>query len=141
LGVKDALFEGRTVAWYQNSLIGQEKYLTPLIESSLVVDTAYYQMYGNTKTQIAEVVISNHSDATYLLNNQSDFSFYHATDIVQLNPQTSTTLSVKTVQQLSAFELKFEVLNAIYAKKKHPKIKLKINMDINLNKPQKNHRR
>ena len=141
LGVKDALFEGRTVAWYQNSLIGQEKYLTPLIESSLVVDTAYYQMYGNTKTQIAEVVIFNHSDATYLLNNQSDFSFYHATDIVQLNPQTSTTLSVKTVQQLSAFELNFEVLNAIYAKKKHPKIKLKINMDTNLNKLQKNYRR
>ena len=141
LGVKDALFEGRTVAWYQNSLIGQEKYLTPLIESSLVVDTAYYQMYGNTKTQIAEVVIFNHSDATYLLNNQSDFSFYHATDVVQLNPQTSTTLSVKTVQQLSAFELNFEVLNAIYAKKKHPKIKLKINMDTNLNKLQKNYRR
>ncbi|MDB9930110.1 Sb-PDE family phosphodiesterase [Cyclobacteriaceae bacterium] len=141
LGVKDALFEGRTIAWYQNSLIGQEKYLTPLIESSLVVDTAYYQMYGNTKTQIAEVVIFNHSDATYLLNNQSDFSFYHATDVVQLNPQTSTTLSVKTVQQLSAFELNFEVLNAIYAKKKHPKIKLKINMDTNLNKLQKNYRR
>jgi predicted metal-dependent phosphoesterase TrpH len=141
LGVKDALFEGRTVAWYQNSLIGQEKYLTPLIESSLVVDTAYYQMYGNTKTQIAEVVIFNHSDATYLLNNQSDFSFYHATDVVQLNPQTSTTLSVKTVQQLSAFELNFEVLNAIYAKKKHPKIKLKININTNLNKLQKNYRR
>ena len=29
MGVKDALFDGRTVAWYQNSLIGQEKYLIP----------------------------------------------------------------------------------------------------------------
>ena len=128
LGVKEALFEGRTVAWYQNSLIGQEKYLIPLIESSLVVDTAYYQMYGNKETQIANVVIFNHSDATYLLNNESDFSFYHATDVIQLNPQTSTTLSVKTIESLSSFELHFEVLNAIYAKKMHPKIRLEINI-------------
>jgi hypothetical protein len=128
LGVKEALFEGRTVAWYQNSLIGQEKYLIPLIESSLVVDTAYYQMYGNKETQIANVVIFNHSDATYLLNNESDFSFYHATDVIQLNPQTSTTLSVKTIKSLSSFELNFEVLNAIYAKKMHPKIRLEINI-------------
>ena len=128
LGVKEALFEGRTVAWYQNSLIGQEKYLIPLIESSLVVDTAYYQMYGNKETQIANVVIFNHSDATYLLNNESDFSFYHATDVIQLNPQTSTTLSVKTIESLSSFELNFEVLNAIYAKKMHPKIRLDINI-------------
>ena len=128
LGVKEALFEGRTVAWYQNSLIGQEKYLIPLIESSLVVDTAYYQMYGNKETQIANVVIFNHSDATYLLNNESDFSFYHATDVIQLNPQTSTTLSVKTIESLSSFELHFEVLNAIYAKKMHPKIRLNINI-------------
>lgn len=128
LGVKEALFEGRTVAWYQNSLIGQEKYLIPLIESSLVVDTAYYQMYGNKETQIANVVIFNHSDATYLLNNESDFSFYHATDIIELNPQTSTTLSVKTIESLSSFELNFEVLNAIYAKKMHPKIRLEINI-------------
>ena len=128
LGVKEALFEGRTVAWYQNSLIGQEKYLIPLIESSLVVDTAYYQMYGNKETQIANVVIFNHSDATYLLNNESDFSFYHATDVIQLNPQTSTTLSIKTIKLLSSFELNFEVLNAIYAKKMHPKIRLEINI-------------
>ena len=128
LGVKEALFEGRTVAWYQNSLIGQEKYLIPLIESSLVVDTAYYQMYGNKETQIANVVIFNHSDATYLLNNESDFSFYHATDVIQLNPQTSTTLSIKTIKLLSSFVLNFEVLNAIYAKKMHPKIRLEINI-------------
>ena len=128
IGVKDALFDGRTVAWYKNSLIGQEKYLIPLIESSLVVDTAYYQMYGNKETQIANVVIFNHSDATYLLNNESDFSFYHATDVIQLNPQTSTTLSVKTIESLRSFELHFEVLNAIYAKKMHPKIRLNINI-------------
>ena len=126
MGVKDALFDGRTVAWFQNNLIGQEKYLIPLIKSSLSVDTAYYQMYGNKKTQIADVVISNHSDATYLVNNESNFSFYNTTDIVQLNPHTITTLSIKTIDPLSSFELEFEILNAIYAKNKHPKIRLEI---------------
>ena len=126
MGVKDALFDGRTVAWYQNSLIGQEKYLIPLIKSSLIVDTAYYQMHGNGKTQIANVVISNQSDATYLVNNESNFSFYNTTNIVQLNPQTITTLSIKTIDLLSSFDLKFEILNAIYAKNKHPKIRLEI---------------
>ena len=129
MGVKDALFDGRTVAWYQNNLIGQEKYLIPLIKSSLSVDTAYYQMYGNKKTQIADVVISNHSDATYLVNNESNFSFYNTTDIVQLNPHTITTLSIKTIDPLSSFELKFEILNAIYAKNKHPKIRLEIDIE------------
>ena len=129
IGVKDALFDGRTVAWYQNNLIGQEKYLIPLIKSSLTVDTAYYQMYGNTKTHIANVVISNQSDATYLINNESNFSFYNTTNVVQLNPQTITTLSVKTIESLSSFELKFEILNAIYAKNKHPKVRLEIDIE------------
>jgi len=37
-------------------------------------------------------------------------------------------LSVKTIKSLSSFELNFEVLNAIYAKKMHPKIRLEINI-------------
>ena len=97
-----------------------------MCKSSLIVDTAYYQMHGNGKTQIANVVISNRSDATYLVNNESNFSFYNTTNIVQLNPQTITTLSIKTIDLLSSFDLKFEILNAIYAKNKHPNIRLEI---------------
>ena len=42
-GIKEALFARRTVAWFNNLLIGREEHLLPLIEASLEVKKATYQ--------------------------------------------------------------------------------------------------
>jgi|TARA_B110000503_G_C7173569_1_gene425794 3',5'-nucleoside bisphosphate phosphatase len=125
-GVKDALFRGRTVVWYQNNLIGQEQYLVPLIQSSLTMDSVYYETYDGQITQVANVRITNSSDATYVLSNESDFSLYTKQHVFTIDPNTTTTLMIKTGAFLDHFDLQFQVLNATFAYRKHPTITIPV---------------
>ena len=117
-GIKEALMNRRTVAWFNNTLIGRETEVKPLILASLKVLKAEYQ----GPSAVVDVVIENNSDAEYLLHNLSDFTFHANIDIITIHPNSTTTIQVKTKEQIQAFELKFKVLNAVTAPKVHPDI-------------------
>lgn len=123
--IKDALMNRRTVAYFNNTLIGREPYLVPLVEASLKVQKANYQGISS----VVDVVIENVSDTPYILANESNFTFHANIDIVTVLPYTTTTIQVKTLEQLSEFELPFRVLNGVTAPKTHPKITLKVKTD------------
>ena len=42
--IKQALFEGRTIVWFKNNLIGLENNLLPLLNSSLSMKSLGYQV-------------------------------------------------------------------------------------------------
>lgn len=65
-GIKEALFAKRTVVWFRNLLIGREDSLMPLLAASISVGSATYR----EGTQVLEVDIQNHSDATLKLQNR-----------------------------------------------------------------------
>ncbi|MBK7872321.1 MAG: PHP domain-containing protein [Saprospiraceae bacterium] len=123
--IKDALMNRRTVAYFNNTLIGREPYLVPLVEASLKVQKANYQGISS----VVDVVVENVSDTPYILANESNFTFHANIDIVTVLPYTTTTIQVKTLEQLSEFELPFRVLNGVTAPKTHPKITLKVKTD------------
>ncbi|MDX1941028.1 MAG: Sb-PDE family phosphodiesterase [Saprospiraceae bacterium] len=123
--IKDALMNRRTVAYFNNTLIGREPYLVPLIEASLKVQKANYQGISS----VVDVVVENISDTPYILANESPYTFHADIDIITVLPHTTTTIQVKTLEQLSEFELPFRVLNGVTAPKTHPKIALKIKTD------------
>jgi hypothetical protein len=79
-GIEAGLRAGRTVAWFNNTLIGKEENLKPLIEASLTVKKSSY--LGDT--DVLTMMIENTSDAAYLLDNQSDFTFHRDADVVTL---------------------------------------------------------
>lgn len=118
--IKEALFAKRTVAWFKNNLIGNESELMPLLNSCLTAEAATYQ--ENTSVAIAK--ISNHSDATMMLLNKSEYTLHQNSDLVEIPPHESVELQVKTGQKMDSFELPFQVLNAITAPGKHPNISL-----------------
>lgn len=122
--IKEAMFAGRSVAWFNNLLIGKEAVLTPLVEASLSIQKAEY--LGTS--QVAVVTIENKSDAAYLLENLSNFTFHEHGDIITIPPHGTLALQVKTVEELNGFELKFKVLNALYAPKQHPEITFSVKM-------------
>src|SRR6478735_2627459 len=68
-GIKDALFNKRTVAFYKNLLVGRDEFLIPIIQESLVIKSAMYM----GKTNVLEVVIDNRSNAEFTLRNKSSF--------------------------------------------------------------------
>ena len=120
--LKKALFAGRTIVWYNNLLIGLEKWVKPLIESSMFVESSGYYR----KTHVAVVDIRNNSDARFILKNTSPLTFYTNSDIIEIQPNSVKQIGVKTGEKLSKFELTFEVLNSVIGPKKHPEIKFVI---------------
>ncbi len=120
--IKEALKAGRTVAWFENLLVGRNEYLQPLIEASLVVSKVQYQGISS----VVDVFIENHSEVDFILANESPYSFHAHDDIVIIKAHETTKLEVKTLKQLDSFELAFRVMNGIIAPKTHPVITLKV---------------
>jgi hypothetical protein len=118
--LKEALQDRRTVAWYKNNLIGNERELLPLLQSCLQADSVYY----GEDISVAAATISNKSDAALVLRNTSDYTFHAHGDLVEIPPHSDVTLAVKTSEVLDSFQLTFEVLNATTAPGKHPTIVL-----------------
>ncbi len=117
-GLKEALMAGRTAVWHNNLLIGRAEHLAPLLGASLKVTGARYQ--GDTA--VLDVFIENTSDAEFVLDNRSDYTFHTRSDIITLAPHTTTRLAVKPGQQVDAVTLSFDVLNAVTAPETHPTI-------------------
>lgn len=123
--IKSALEAGRTVAWFNNLLVGKEEYLVPLVEASLQIDSVAYQ----GKSSVATLMIRNTSDADYVLMNLSPYTFHSDIDVIHLPHQETTQLEIKTLERLEEIALTFQVLNAVTAPKTHPEISLKVKVE------------
>ena len=120
--LKEALLAKRTAVWFNNTLIGREELLLPLIRQSFGTVTASY--YG--KTSVLTVMIKNSSSTEYLLENIGGYLFHDNTNIVTLRANGTTKIEVKTQQRLSSFELKFNILSAVTAPNTHPSITIPV---------------
>ena len=128
IGIKDALFAGRTAFFFNELLIGKEENLKPLVEKCLVINNINDLELGYSedgKSTIKKVEIKNVSDAPFILKNLNSFTFETNSDIINIMPNSIHSISVKTKGE-PLNELKFEVLNGIIAPKKYLNISLQI---------------
>ena len=113
--IKEALLDRRTIVFYKNKLIGKEENLVPLLNSILGFKSLGYR--GDTS--ILRVEISNNSSSDMTLKNLSAYNFSRSDDYIFIPKNETKTIMVKTLEVIKAIKLKFEVLNAITAPKKH----------------------
>tara|TARA_B100000029_G_scaffold144285_1_gene139507 strand:- start:440 stop:1549 length:1110 start_codon:yes stop_codon:yes gene_type:complete len=118
--LKKALKNGQTVIWYDKNLIGKNENLLPLISSSLKVKSAKYKI----DEKIINIVITNNSDANYILRNQSNFDFYNSTNLISIPPHGYTVIDVIVMKKRRKINLEFEVLNCLIAPNTHPVFRL-----------------
>lgn len=123
--LKEALFDGRTVVWKDNLLIGRTPFLVPLIEESLTVSHASYL----DDTSVLELTIDNHTGQNFIMENQSEFAFHKNADVVTMDAHAETTLLVKTKSRLETVELPVTVLNAVTAPDTHPEITFDVSVE------------
>lgn len=122
--IKEALFAGRTVAWYNQLLVGNADMMKLLIDASLVFKNKGY--IGDS--QILEVEILNTSDAKFILQNKSVYNFYKHHDIIEVEPHHSVKLEVQTVKgNIQTQPLELEVTNAVIGYKKNYTLKFWMN--------------
>lgn len=118
--IKEALFASRTAVWFNNTLIGREEMLTPLLKASIIIEHAAYEETWRGPTEVLNVNFKNNSDASFMLYNKSGFTFHGHDDVIILEPHSITTLQVKTRTAKTEIDLKFTVLNAVTAPDTHP---------------------
>lgn len=108
--IKEALFEGRTVTWFDDILAGKEENMSLLIDACLQFKNKGY--IGDA--EVLQVEITNSSDAQFYLENTSVYDFHRNTNIISIEPQSSKTLQVLIARGSEKNEpLSFKVLNAV----------------------------
>ena len=116
--IQDALFAGRTVVWFRNLLIGREQHLQPLLQASLSASTLRYR----NGTAVAEVVLSNTSDADFELRYTGDYTFMFSADRITVPAHGQITVQIKPGKKLRKLSLPFVVENALTAPGEYAKL-------------------
>ena len=119
--IQQALFANRTVVWFKNLLIGREEQLLHLLKASLSISSLNYR----PQTSVAEVTVSNASDADFDLRYVGDYTFMYSADRIRIPAHDDITLLVKPGGTLDSLVLKFIVENALIAPNEHPNILLR----------------
>lgn len=109
--LREALFAGRTVVWFGNLLAGREAEMTPLLQAAIRIEAKGYR----PDTQVLSLRLANRSDAHFLLQSQSPYTFMESASLVELPPHSDRTLGLKTGGKTGRLELVFQVQNALTA--------------------------
>tara|TARA_E500000331_G_scaffold1704_1_gene1753 strand:+ start:178 stop:1374 length:1197 start_codon:yes stop_codon:yes gene_type:complete len=117
-GLKEALFDRRTIVWFKNLLIGRPQHLNLLLSACISITKMEYQR----GTSIAKVTFRNESDAQFTLKNTSELTFMEVGDLLELPPHSDTTISVKLREKAKKIRMPFTVLNTLVAPKEHASI-------------------
>lgn len=123
--MKAALFEGRTVAVYNSLLVGKSEYLKPLLQASVVIESASYLL----ETTVLKVVLKNVSSSDLLFENQMEFNFYDSSPVFEINAGETTIVHIKTLEKLDSVDLKLKALGAFTAPKQQPVIEWEVLID------------
>lgn len=119
--IKEALFAGRTVAWFRQTLLGKKENMKALLDACLKTKIKGYE--GDTS--ILEIELRNNSDAAFILENSSVYDFRQHGKIIEVAPQSKILIQVVTARgNIDAQPLTFKVLNAIINHKEFAEISI-----------------
>jgi 3',5'-nucleoside bisphosphate phosphatase len=121
-GVKQALFEKRTVVYFKDLLIGRQEFLNPLLSVMTRPDSAAFV----GKTDVLKIFWKNNSSAKLILANRTGLTFHDQGEVFELNPGEEFSVEIKPGKWVKEIDLKFEVMNAVYAPGRHPVIEHKV---------------
>ena len=99
--IKEALFARRTAIWFNDLLIGRERELVPLVESSLSVVSAAYP----EDVDVMMVTVRNESDAPFIIRNESAYTLENHAAVLTLPPHEETVLAVRTQERVEELAL------------------------------------
>ena len=105
--VREALFDGNTVAWNREDLIGIEENVQSVLQACLNIEAQEYL----PKSAVFSAIIRNRCPLPFTLLNISEFTFQNGSDLVRVLAHDRFPIEIKTGERLSEFLLTFRVLN------------------------------
>jgi 3',5'-nucleoside bisphosphate phosphatase len=113
--VKEALFQRKTVVWYNDLIIGNEESISQIVNDNIHFGSL---RYDEDKT-ILNVQVTNESSLPFHMEYLGDFSFHKRTTIFKIPAKSSIELQIKTKTKKKSVELPFKILNAVIGPKKY----------------------
>lgn len=118
-GVKEALFENRSLAYFDHILAGKEDLLKELFHASIILHSPFRQVENNgRKTYFAE--LENPTDLTFILKKEGAAKSNDRTDLVKLLPKTITIIKYKYNEDV----LYYQLMNCYSDINTHPLVQL-----------------
>ncbi|SHF93895.1 hypothetical protein SAMN05444274_11425 [Mariniphaga anaerophila] len=111
-GIKEALFSKRTVAWFNNTLVGKANLLEPLFFASIKISSPAVKVrVGETK----RIEIENLSDVNYELELAQPGVGFDAPENITLKPHRITSLEIsgnsEQVAEMGELKVFYKVKN------------------------------
>jgi hypothetical protein len=123
--IKEALFEGRTVAVFNNFWVGKKEFVLPLLKQSIRIENPHY-IDGS---EILELTLVNNSSSELLLENQMPYNFYFNPRVFSIPARGTITLQIKTLKKLDRIDLKLKSLKAYIAPKEQAVVSWEVRVD------------
>ena len=123
--MREALFDGRTVAVYNDLMVGKKEFLVPLLHESIVVEKATYAK----NTQVLVLELRNITSSNLLFQNETDYTFYDSSPVFEIKAGEIKKLSVKTLVNKNEITLKLKALGCFTAPDQQPIISWQISVD------------
>ncbi len=120
--LQEALFAGRTVAVYNDLLVGKEAFLKPLLKTSIEIEKVAYL----EDTQVLELILKNVSSSDLLFQNESEYTFYDSSPVFKIPAGVTKTIKIKTLERKLSIDLKLKALGCFIAPKTQPIISWEI---------------
>lgn len=106
--IRQALFDGKTVAWSNNDLIGHQRNLEPVVQACLTLEPQGY-LPGSS---VLDVELVNSCPVDFTLNNEGERTIHNISDLVHVDRYDRTRLQVRMNDERAVLELVVDVLNA-----------------------------
>jgi 3',5'-nucleoside bisphosphate phosphatase len=104
---RTALFEGRTVAWYHDQLMGREDNVQAVVRACLSLVPGPF----DGKTTVLPVTIKNVCPLDFALRNTGKQTFQNANDTIGVERKGETRVHVRMSKTTESIALNFDVLN------------------------------
>ncbi len=127
--IKEALFAGRTVVLYNDTLIGKNEYLLPLFDASLKYNLNEITL---KKKDSFNLQITNHAGIPFVLSSTDNTEGISYTKEVTLVPGSTTIIKISTYNETEAgsYSLQYQIKNLWTTKNTHPKVTLPIMIKV-----------
>ncbi len=105
---KAALFDGATVAWSNDDLLGREEHVSAVVSACLSLEAAP----AERDYTVVNMIVRNVCPVNFSLMNRSEETFQNTGDLVRVSRESHAPLAVRTKTGQGQVSLTFEVLNA-----------------------------
>lgn len=105
--LRQALFDGRTVAWFNDTLVGHQRNVEPVVRACLKLEPKAYE----PRSSVLNVELVNACPLAFTLRNRGTRTIHNIGDLIRVERYAATSLQVRMNDERDTLAFDFEVLN------------------------------